>query len=295
MSSIDRSVRYPRLRKIYNQAQCVFEDNVTYVLTVLFYLGARIRNNNKKIILFYPEKPVWYHVLYQICRFNSFAVTNKPQKADAMVYFKDATYGTYDTIIRKLSKKNTVINYRCQDISKKRVDEIHTKVFGYGLTVNPQTYKGKYVKKGNMNSLHNGVILDHPEEPEEGCVYQLLVNNEVNGELVEIRLPIFKQTIPFAYLKYRPIESRFRSNSNRVKLVKEEQVISKHESGQIRQFCQLLGLDCGELDVLRDTETKKLYIVDANNTPAGPPYQLPLADYKKTLHMLSDAFQNAFL
>lgn len=288
-------LQYPLLGTLYSRARCVFEDCVTYTLLPLYYLEARRRNSSKKTILCYPEKPVWYHVLYQICQFNSFTVTNKVQKADAVVYFKDTTYGTHDSVIRKLNKKNTVINYRCLDISKKKVDEIHTQVFGYGLAINPRTRTGKYVKKGNINSLHNGEILSLPESPQNGYVYQLLVNNEVDRELVEIRLPICKQTIPFVYLKYRPIESRFRSNSNRVILVKEEQVISKQESQKIRQFCRLLGLDCGELDVLRDTDTRKLYIVDANNTPAGPPYQLPFADYKKTLHMLSDAFQKAFL
>ena len=43
--------------------------------------------------------------------------------------------------------------------------------------------KGKYVKKGNLNSLHNGVVLDHPEKPQKGFVYQTLINTEVNDNL----------------------------------------------------------------------------------------------------------------
>lgn len=273
----------------------MYEDFMVVILLTWYYLQARIKKSKKRTILCYPKKPVSYHVLYQLCRFNGFTITTIPQKADAVVYFEDTTYRTYDATIRMLGKENTVINYHCSDISKKKVDTIHTKVFGYSLEIDPQTYKGEYVKKGNANSLHNGIILSHPERPQKGYVYQLLVQNEVDDELVEIRLPIFKNIIPFAYLKYRPLSCRFLSNNNRVMLVKTEQVISKNEYQKIVLLCEKLGLDYGELDVLRDAKTKKLYIVDANNTPAGPPYQLPLSEYKRTMELMSRAFQQAFL
>lgn len=35
--------------------------------------------------------------------------------------------------------------------------------------------------------------------------------------------------------------------------------------------CRIMGLDYGELDVLRDTEDGKLYVADVNNTPWDPP------------------------
>lgn len=43
------------------------------------------------------------------------------------------------------------------------------------------------------------------------------------------------------------------------------------EAELLLRLCRALGLDYGELDVLRDVEDGKLYVVDVNNTPWAPP------------------------
>jgi len=291
----DKLLSNPSLRKKFEKAYFLYDEYITNLPLKFYYLQARLKNSHKKTILCYPEKPVYYHVLDQICRFSGFTITDRPQKADAVVFFEDTTYRKYDSVIQELVKKYKVINYYCWDISKEHVDEIHNQIFGYGLTINPRHYKKKYIKKGNINSLHNGVIMDQPEDPQPDFVYQLLVNNEINSELVEIRLPIIGNRIPFVYLKHRPIKDRFGSQNNWVKILKTQSVITPHEYKKILEFCDSLGLDCGEIDILRDKNTNRIYIVDANNTPAGPPYQLPLKEYKRALHMMSEAFRQAFL
>jgi hypothetical protein len=291
----DFLISYPSLHRKYAKAYRIYENCIMNFPLHLYYLQARMKNDNKKIILCYPERPNYSHTLEQVCRFSNFTITNKPQKVDAVIHFEDTTYREYDSVLSGLNKKYRVINYRCSDISKANVDKIHKKVFGYGLTINPQTYKGKYVKKGNLNSLHNGVILDHPEKPQKGFVYQTLINTESNGELIEARFPIFGKKAPFVYLKYRPLDNRFGSKNNRIEVVQPEKVVSKDEYKKILEFCQEIGLDCGELDVLRDNKTKKIYIIDVNNTPSSPPYEISFSAYKKCLQMMSDAFKQAFL
>src|SRR3989344_4712433 len=159
---------YPALHKIATKVDYLREEYVTLLPLKFYYLSAYLKREVKKVILFYPEKPSHYHVLRQICHFKGFTITNKPQEADAIVHFEDITYRKYDKVLRDLRKKHPVINYRCRDISKEKVDKIHKKAFGYGISINPERYKGKYVKKGNLNTLHDGIIMNRTEKPQPG-------------------------------------------------------------------------------------------------------------------------------
>ncbi len=47
--------------------------------------------------------------------------------------------------------------------------------------------------------------------------------------------------------------------------------MSGQEISNLLQFCQLMGMDYGELDVLRDRQDGRIYVVDANSTPLPPP------------------------
>ena len=119
-------------------------------------------------------------------------------------------------------------------------------------------------------------------------------NNIINNELVEYRVPILGSTIPFIYVKYRPLKSRFGSKNKRVEIAKPEKYLSPDEQERIIKFCNMLGLDCGEMDILRDSDTKRIYIVDANHTPASPPYQRSMKRYIKALQIMSDVFRQTF-
>lgn len=54
-------------------------------------------------------------------------------------------------------------------------------------------------------------------------------------------------------------------------------------------FTEKLGLDWGGLDVLRDLDDGRIYIVDANKTDMGPPLALPLREKLRATHMLASA------
>lgn len=47
-------------------------------------------------------------------------------------------------------------------------------------------------------------------------------------------------------------------------------VFSQSEIAQLIEFSEKLGLDIGEIDVLRDNSTSRIYAVDVAKTPHSP-------------------------
>lgn len=286
------SIKKLKLAKIaYN----LIEEHTTFLRLKIYYLKMKIQKKNKLVVLCYPETPSYYHTLYNICGYSGHKLTNKPQKADCIMYFHDVTIRKPDPVIKSLNKDRKVINYNSRDIRKSKIDSLHKKIFGYGLTVNPLTVRGEYIRKGDLNSTHDGKILIKKVKPEKGFIYQRLVDNTRNGKACDIRLPIFRNNIPFAYLKYRPLNMRFSDDYTEVKIVKTKKVISDIEYNKIIRLCKSAGLEYGELDALRDRKTGRLYVVDVNNTPAGPSFFLSYKQKLEALKILSGAFNAAFL
>lgn len=231
--------------------------------------------SNRKKILFYPDFPSLSSVIYQICLFLGYDITNSPEETFAVcIKWKDATFSRSDHILSRLSAQNvSIININCEDISKSSVDKVFHTVFGYSVSVNPLTYTGKCVVKSNLNYQHDGKIISCPISTiKSGVVYNKLIDNEVEGCMVlDYRVPVFKHVIPFVYLKQRSLEDRFGGGLNNlisVRLASVHNVFSEEEIRKILCFSQKIGLEYGELDVLRDRTDKRLYIVDANNTPS---------------------------
>jgi len=202
----------------------------------------------------------------------------------------------------KLPKPATVpdkaINYGCRDISKAHVSRVFDLVFGYHLSVNPTEYSGKMVEKADENAAHDGKVLNGPipHLQGDGRVYQILIDNsDDNGFITDIRVPVIGNKLPLVYLKKRPIEERF-SNANRsVTVAETADVFAPHEISAIRGFSRAMGMDYGELDVLRDRSSGLIYIVDANKTPLGPPNGLPEQEGYAALRRMGGVFKEQFI
>ena len=80
--------------------------------------------------------------------------------------------------------------------------------------------------------------------------------------------------------KYYQDEIR-RDNEN-IKLLKNPDQIEKYAEAMKVEFC--------EFDVLRHKGNQKIYIIDVNKTPYGPPEPLNKIDQAIALQKLSDAF-----
>ncbi|WP_242928753.1 hypothetical protein [Pontibacter vulgaris] len=294
-SVLERLDKNPTFYKYHRQYQ-ISCDNLMFS-----FLSRKIKRKQKeslKVALFYPEGPRNRSMLRKLLAILGYEVTTNLSDAYSFaVFWIDDTFKEYVPKLEAVAAEQHVLNYHCTDISKERVNEVLEEVFGYSMAVDPLVYQGVCVKKGNKNAVHDGTTITCPiAKPEEGYVYHKLINNQANSKEVEdIRVPIIGNRIPFVYMKNRPLESRFASKNSRVVITPTEAVLSPTEVQNIISFCQKLGLEYGELDVLRDRTDGRIYIVDANNTPGGPPNQLNRKEQMRALLTLAQAFQDEFI
>ena len=256
----------------------------------LYQLRRSNRRRNKKTVDFFPGFPCCGFSLYKILRVLGCRMTNAlNQNADLLVRWELGTY------MQPMSCKTKVLNGDCLDISKERVDKIFKEVFGYSSFVNPATFIGLCVKKSNNNATHDGHILHCPNDSvEDGYVYQRLIDTQVDDEFVrDIRVPIIGRSIPCVLFKYRRIVDQF-NNIRKAELHNTYEVFSSDEINMISIFANKMNLDYGELDILRDRDDGRLYIIDCNTTPFGRSY-LSDKDWKDYFSILADSFYNEFL
>jgi glutathione synthase/RimK-type ligase-like ATP-grasp enzyme len=122
-------------------------------------------------------------------------------------------------------------------------------------------------------------------------VYQKKINNLTeDNEVVDMRVPMLGEKKPFVYIKKRPEEKRFSNENSKVHVADKESMFSEKEIKSIEKFRRLMGADLAEVDVLRDQGDGRIYIVDINNTPWGPPNGLSEAQKGRALRILSQAF-----
>ncbi len=213
---------------------------------------------------------------------------NKKTTADLYFYFSDQTY---------LEEDPTTppgLNRDCTDISKSRVADVFAEVFGYSLRIDPRTAPPPFICKSELNGKHDGYIATENCQPREGWVYQKLIMAETaDGTVLDHRCPTVFGNIPLVYLKERPIGQRFENLNSRCRLSRPEIHFSDEERALISRFCQKMKLDWGGLDILRDANDGKIYIVDVNKTDMGPPLALPLEDKLKSTAILGLALREA--
>lgn len=238
-------------------------------------------------LLCYPGRPSRWQILYKICAVNGYQIATDPA-------------GRYDVAIHfagggpcELPADRVVLNRSCTDISKTHVAEVFERIFGYGLAVDPTTYEGAMVEKSDENYTHDGRILQGPLAPGElrpGRVYQRLIGNVDGAESVDLRTPIYGGRVPLVYFKRRPIDGRFASKNNSARVRETEEIYSPAELADLSRFAAAVGLDFGELDVLRDRGDGRIYVVDVANRPAGPTNGMEEADARNAVRRLARAF-----
>jgi hypothetical protein len=262
-----------------------------------YWVAVGRAGGKRPTLLFYPEGPDHHdYVLWQISNMLGFKPTTVRGGNPALVInWEDTTHRMESQELSRLSQAYRVVNIGSNDISKDRVERVFSSVFGRSTFVEPQQFHGLCVMKSNTNSLHDGAIVRCPLNPKEGYVYQKVLNNRVGDEVMDIRVPIMGRSIPFVYLKYRALGTRFSNTNTRVVPAQTEDVLSPAEVAQVLEFSRLSGLDYGELDVLRDTGDGLLYIIDVNNTPYGPPNGLSKRDRAAALVRLRQSFKSVFL
>jgi len=222
-------------------------------------------------VLTVPDKPPPWTAFYKICHLLGYRVTSDiDAPADLVFAWQDRTVREPCPSLDRLAQRRPVVNYECRDISKREVAAAFEHVFGYGLAVNPAEHHGPMVRKSNDNAPHDGIIIEGPVDANPRFAYQKVVNSIVDGFAVDIRVPVFRDIIPYCLVKRMALPHRFTNEFGTGVIHRTSDVLSAIELDLVLQFCRTIGLDYGELDIVRDQEDGRIYIVDANNTPFGP-------------------------
>jgi O-antigen/teichoic acid export membrane protein len=282
--------------RIVEKLQDYTIDLTAFITFKRAYRRAKPKDGIRSAVLFYPDKPHLFHMTYRICHLRGYRMTNDPtQKTIASFYWEDVTTRDH-TKLPEMSPRH-LVNVACTDVSKVHVEKVFKEVFGYGMEIDPRVHHGVCVKKSNENAVHDGKIVTCPCDPEEGYVYQKLINN-IHGDdsVYDIRVPIFGHRMPLVMLRYRSRHDRF-DNTKIVDPAAIDGVLSDAEQKNILRFCEKLGLEYGELDILRDRDDGLIYIVDANSNCSGPlpGIHMSNATYEKLLRTYCDEFDAAFV
>jgi len=233
-----------------------------------------------------PPRP-WYLLWGTLRRAG---LTRRKGKTQLTLQFSDQTFTD------ELVTDHKTINAACTDISKSHVAQVFESIFGYNLSIDPSQATTPYLEKGEENGIHDGKIHNSPTDAKTSRVYQKLIDNRTeNGTVLDYRCPTVFGDIPLIFLKERPINKRFANLNTRVRIANPADCFSAEERAQIKEFCAVMHLDWGGLDILRDASDRRIYIVDVNKTDMGPPLALPLKEKISAVKTLGQALRNALL
>lgn len=257
-------------------------------------------------VLFHPEFPTMegytlVALLHELDWQGVLPLDMKPadEGFDIAVHWADRTWMEADPRLDAIAERMPVWNIDCTDISKRHVDAVQRAIFGHGAEIDPRTWRGRCAVKTDENARGRGGVADCPiDEPDPRMVYQRLIPCTEEGRTVNYRVPVIAGTLPLCYVLDRvPIVEHLKTEATACRLVETDALFSADEQGKILAFCDALGLDFGELDVLRDDADGRLYIIDANKTPAGMGiayrHRWTPAQRREALHRLTDAFARA--
>ena len=215
----------------------------------------------------------------------------------AEAFIKWAPWSLY-TLPAELRRRvpGRIINDTHFNCDKANVQAHASSALGYDSRVDPTTHIGPCVAKSRRNAAHNGRVITCPiPATDPDSVYEILVDNRYGAaEVNDLRLVMILGEMPVAYIKYRPLDTRFADDNTRVTLTTPAALFSPDELACCRAFAQSIGMEYGELDILRDNGSGRIFIVDANNTPCGPPPQLTPEDREMTLSTQRAVIERSF-
>ena len=95
------------------------------------------------------------------------------------------------------------------------------------------------------------------------------IDTRVGDRVLQIRPVILSDRIVLVYEKWRPHPQWFKGPELTIPKTIAD-FFTDEEAEQLLRFAAAIGLDYGELDVVRDAGDGRIYVVDANRTPVRP-------------------------
>lgn len=253
-----------------------------HVLTWLRYflvvrtvgLAKRFVGPRRPAIWFSPETPRPWYMIRSVACWAGMRVVRDPADADVAFHFDDSTWSPPGARFA-----GPTVNYACRDIGKSRVAAVFATTFGYDLAIDPLRRQGAAVEKAEANGLHDGRVVTCPTESRAGRCYQLLVETGHDGRVHDLRTVCVGGAPVVVWIKTRTSADRFASGANMtVTAADPADLFDVDELARIAAFNAAMGLDWGTLDILRDVNDGRIYIVDVNKTDVGPVLQLPMRE-----------------
>ena len=228
-----------------------------------------------QFVLVHPDWPSKRASIMAYADALKWVVTNRPETP---VQFNGTTALklAFDDRTEKRQSLPGMWNGQCLDISKSTLDRHHRAVFGYGLAVDPTSHSGSMLEKSEGNAVHDGREIQGPLDPSQvqpGKVYQRILDNRTEQGLYEdLRVVVIDGQLPVVYRKRKSQDVRYTNETVEVDLAKSpKSVLSEAEIAQILAISVKMSAGFAELDVLRDRQDGRIYCVDLNPTPYGPP------------------------
>ena len=253
-------------------------------------------SNGKKppAVYVWPEMPSRRAALTKITRELGWELTNRPRHSALLgIRFEDITHKPLTSVPAEMQSGILWWNVHCEDISKKAVENQHVSAFGYGMAVDPLTHNGPMVCKSDANAMHDGEVLEGPIESEdvsETAVYQRVIDNrDEQDRYFDYRAVYIQGEIVLVYRKFKHPLHRFTNETVSVDLL-NTLPFSETECASIAAMASGMGIDYAELDALRDRSSGRLFVVDVNPTPWGPPAQLAAEFQNEAVKRMAQAF-----
>jgi hypothetical protein len=237
--------------------------------------GSAQIHGQPQFVLVHPDWPSKRASIMAYADALGWAVTNRK---DTPARFKGAVriQLAFDDRTEKRQAQPGMWNGHCLDISKSTLDHHHRAVFGYGLAVDPTAHTGPMLEKSEGNAVHDGREIQGPLDPSQiqpGKVYQRILDNRTEQGLYEdLRVVVIDGQLPVVYRKRKSQDVRYTNETAEVDLATSpKSVLSDAEIAQILAISARMCAEFAELDVLRDRQDGRIYCVDLNPTPYGPP------------------------
>ena len=254
--------------------------------------ASKQKHGQPQFIVAHPDWPSKRASIMAYADALQFVVTNRAQ-TPAQFNGTTVLNLAFDDRTEKRQAQPGFWNGHCLDISKSTLDRHHHDVFGYGVNLDPTTHVGPMLEKSEGNAVHDGCEIEGPIDPnqvKEDKVYQRIIDNRTKDGLYEdLRVVVINGQVPVVYRKRKTDEVRYTNETAEVDLAKSPKtVFSEAEMDQIVSLSAKMCAEFAELDVLRDRQDGRIYCVDLNPTPYGPPAGLKAADRAVALRLIVD-------
>jgi len=221
-------------------------------------------------IFFYPEEPkrfaLWENKVLRYCQSLNIKMTSSLVSDFDAVMFWSYNKGLWepDSVYKVLCENHDVINARCYDARKTYNEKVMMDVFGYN-SIADSSYTGRVLKKSIYQGEHDMTPVESVGD-EDGYIYVKEIDNTDGKRVVDYRIYVFDDFIPFVIVKDKPIRKRYGGASKaRLSVCDAYYYFEPDEIKNILSYCKQYGSHITELDVLRDNTDGRIYVVDNNN------------------------------